>query len=314
MDNEINVVYACDNNYAQHAAVSMVSILSNTKMPERLHFYILTDMLSESNSEKLQRTAQKQNSCVDIIPVTDDMLQQGFVTGNLSRAAYYRLGIAELLPDTVDRVIYLDCDLLAFQDILPLWECDLKGLPLGAAEDYGILSSSRKRREKEKSFNWNAADSYFNSGVLLLDLKQWRQKNFTAGLLTLISAKKYRHHDQDVLNDFFRKDWLHLPLKWNVIPPVYNLPLRVFLDKKRFKAVCDTIRDIGILHYAGGYKPWEFPRQQGFNMHYYRYLEKSAFMDAKMPREKASGRNRSLKRQLLRLKWTEMMTGNKLDF
>ena len=87
----------------------------------------------------------------------------------------------------VQKVIYLDCDLLVLQDIVDLWNFDMQSNPLAATEDFGILSSKGKCREKEKNLCWNKEYSYFNSGVLLLDLELWRRENYANKLMKLVA-------------------------------------------------------------------------------------------------------------------------------
>ena len=55
MDNKINIVFASDNNYAQHTAVAMASVLVNTKVPQKIQFYLIDDEIQPENKEKLQK-------------------------------------------------------------------------------------------------------------------------------------------------------------------------------------------------------------------------------------------------------------------
>jgi lipopolysaccharide biosynthesis glycosyltransferase len=306
---KINIVLAADNNYAQHAAVAMTSILMNTRQPGQVQFYLIDDGIDAASQEKITATVQKWQSAVSFVQPPQGKLQDVFVSGNLTRAAYYRLAIADILPVTVQKVIYLDCDLLVLQDIVALWQLDMQGQPLSAAEDFGILASKGKCAEKQQSFGWQAQDSYFNSGVLILDLAQWREQAYTDKLLRLVVAKHYRHHDQDALNEVFLGHWCKLPLRWNVIPPVFNMPLRVAINKKYRLLASAALRDPAVIHYAGGYKPWEYPEQQGFNEKYYYYLAQSTFQNAHMPQPNPRKKGHSLQRQMWRLKWGQFVSG-----
>lgn len=304
MKNKINIVLATDANYAQHAAVAMTSILLNTKSAAEVQFYILDDGLLDADKEKLQATATKHTSHVTFIKVQDPRLAKVFVSGTLTKAAYYRLDIAEILPAEVEKAIYLDCDLLVLQDIQLLWDIDLQGKPVGAVEDYGILASQGKRQEKAHSFGWQEENSYFNSGVLVIDLNKWRAADYGGQLLEKVNTKKYRHHDQDALNDILQGNWCRLPLAWNVIPPVFNMPLRVAMNKNLREQAVKALQAPAIIHYAGGYKPWEYAKTTGFNEYYYACLAQSAYKDAKMPQPNPKKTGHSLSRQLWRLKWS----------
>ena len=299
---QLSVVLAADDNYAQHAAVAMASVLANTAAPEQVAFWLIDDGISPGSKDKMRQTAARWHSRVSFLTIKNKELEQGFVSGPISRTAYFRLDIPDIVPADVDRVIYLDCDLLVLDDIRLLWQTDLAGNPLGAAEDPGILTSAGKKRNKTETFGWKEADSYFNSGVLVLDVAQWRACDYAKQLRDLLAKNQYRHHDQDALNELFEGNWAPLPLRWNVIPPVFHLGWSVLKDTRARRLALEALRDPAIVHYAGGYKPWEYGRTPGFNEKYYEYLHLSAFRDAVMP-QPGKNKNHSWSHEAARLRW-----------
>lgn len=148
--NRISVVLAADDNYAQHAAVAMASVLANTAVPEQVAFWLIDDGISSRNKDKVRQTVARWHSRVSFLTIKNKELEQGFVSGPISRTAYFRLDIPDIVPADVERVIYLDCDLLVLDDIRLLWQTDLAGNPLGAAEDPGILTSAGKSGTKRR--------------------------------------------------------------------------------------------------------------------------------------------------------------------
>ena len=298
---KICVVFASDNNYAQHAAVAMVSILMNAAVPERLSFYLLDDNVAEPVKEKMRQSIERYGAELHFIAVDAEAFCHFFVSGQLSRTAYFRLEMANLLPDDVDRAIYLDCDLLVWEDIGILWKYDMKGKPLAAVPDLGIMASSKDWGRKQQSLGMERTDLYFNSGVLMVDLAQWRSKGYGGQVEQVAMEHDYQHHDQDALNKVFYRNWEPLPLRWNVIPPVWQLFLKILCRARYRKAAMEARTHIAILHYAGGYKPWEYEEYPAFNEGYYRCLEKSRFCDAKMPQFDARRKHRSIHRQLRRI-------------
>ena len=239
--------------------------------------------------------------CLTFLAIKGEAFDDFHVSAQLSRTAYVRLAAAELLPETVERVLYLDGDLLFFDDAARLYQMDMAGRPMAAVPDCGIMTSARRRREKAACIGLAPDAPCFNSGVLLLDLGAWRRGDYTCQLLTLAKEKAYPHHDQDVLNDFFRDNWKILPLRWNVIPPVWFMFLKVAVSPWRREAAAAR-ENPAILHYAGSYKPWEYPCYPAFNGAYYDTLAKTAFADAPMPQFDARKKHRSIRRQLLRLR------------
>lgn len=308
----INIVFASDDNYIQHATVAMMSIMQNTSRQNYLHCYILDDGISISAKEKVYQTFRGTNVEVHFLCADVKNLENLFVSGQLSRAAYLRLQMAELLPESVERVIYLDCDLVVLKDIADLWNIDLKQHPLGAVPDYGIMASTKDWKRKQRELGFEADDVYFNSGVLLVEVSAWRRYNYGSKIIAAVKKHHYQHHDQDALNVMFYKNWLPIPLQWNVIPPVWYLFVKILSRAKFRKTALKARQDIAVLHYAGGYKPWEYAELKDFNQEYYQYFRQTAFNDETMPQPNPNRRGRSIKRQLCRLKvadfWQKLMS------
>ncbi len=180
---------------------------------------------------------------------------------------------------------------------------DLQEYPIGAVPDFGIMSSRRRWQEKKSLMALTDDMSYFNSGVLLIDLVAWRKHGYGDTAEKLARTHDYPHHDQDALNAVFLNNWYMLPLRWNVIPPIFNMFFKV-LCQNRFRKLAATARQKpAIVHYAGGYKPWEYERHEEFNGAYYKALQATAFKNAPMPQMDPRRRQRSLSRQLWRLRW-----------
>ena len=150
MDNKINIVFASDNNYAQHTAVAMASVLVNTKVPQKIQFYLIDDEIQPENKEKITKTVQKLGGSVEFIKIKNSRLEDCYVSGELSRASYFRLDIANILDESIEKIIYLDCDLLVYDDIEKMWQFDMGGKAVAATCDLGIMASARVRKQKNK--------------------------------------------------------------------------------------------------------------------------------------------------------------------
>lgn len=306
MDNKINIVFASDNNYAQHTAVAMASVLVNTKVPQRIQFYLIDDEIQPGNKEKITKTVQNLDGNIEFIKIKNSRLEDCYVSGELSRASYFRLDIANILDKSIEKIIYLDCDLLVYDDIEKMWQLDMGGKPVAATCDLGIMASARVRKQKNKFIGLPFDAPYFNAGVLIMDLKKWRDGNYAEAIIALATQNKYPNHDQDALNKFFMNNWQEIPLRWDVIPPVFNLFLKIVTKPDLRKKAIEAKLNPAIFHYAGGYKPWEYEIHDGFNDKYYEYLKLTEYKDAKMPQFDKRRKNRSIKRQMLRLKMGNM--------
>ena len=302
MSHEVSIVFASDDHYAQHVAVAMASVLLNTEQPGRIVFYLIDDGIAPPDKEKIAQTVEALQGHVRFLEPRTEQSGQYYVSGLLSRAAYLRLDIPNLLPPEADRAIYLDCDLLVLDEIGLLWQMDLEGKPLGAVPDLGIMASRRSRKEKAKYLGFSMDEPYFNSGVLVFDLAQWRRQGYSEQAKELAEKSDFPHHDQDALNKVFQGQWMQLPLRWNVIPPVWNMFLKILARRNYRKSAIEARQAIAILHYAGGYTPWEYELHEGFNERYYEYLSRTAFREAAMPQFDSRRKHRSIRRQMIRLK------------
>ena len=306
MNNLINIVLCSDDNYAQHIAVVIASIMAKTK--ERVCFYVINDNISKDKIEKLKNTADTFKTQIEFITVSEDKFVNVYLSGHVSKAAYFRLALADILPNDIEKVIYLDVDLLVFDDINKLWQIDLENLPLAAVPDYGIMASGRLCKQKKQVIGLPVGEKYFNSGVLVVNLKEWRKEDYTKQILEIINNNQFPHHDQDALNKLFMHKWKELELRWNVIPPIYYLFNKVLFNKKLRNSALKAKSDIAILHYAGSYKPWQFKMYNGFNDKYYYFLALTAFKNEKMPQPAENMRGKSILRQLLRLRKADLLS------
>lgn len=298
----INLVFASDNNYAQHTAVAMTSILLNTKNPQNIKYFLIDDEINTDNRVKIKETVEKLSGKIEFVKIKNNKLADCYVSGELSRASYFRLDIANILPSDIKKIIYLDCDLLVYDDIETMWNLDMHGYPIAATCDLGIMASERIRKQKNRFIGLPFNAPYFNAGVLMMDLKQWRKKDFAKDIIALAVNNKFPNHDQDALNKFFMGRWQEIPLRWDVIPPVFNMFMKIVLKPKLRKMAIEAKLNPAIFHYAGGYKPWEYEIKNGFNEKYYEYLAKTEFRDAQMPQFDKRRKNRSISRQMWRLR------------
>ena len=305
---KINIVLASDNNYAQHVAVLMASILANTSDKNRLCFYLLSDGIDEDKILKLEKTIA--GTGVKLV-VCDLSTYQGFeklyTSGHISKAAYFRLDMANVLPGDVQKVIYIDVDLLVLRDIAELWNIDMQGKPIAAVPDYGIMSSKRLMKQKYTVIGLPTDKNYFNSGVVIMDLSQWREHDYSSKVINLAATGNFPHHDQDALNKLFMDNWLELPLSWNVIPPIFDLLPKVLFNSRFRENAIKARKNIAILHYAGRYKPWEFSIKTGFNDKYYTYLKNTTFADEPMPKPSKNMKGKSLTRQMIRIRLADFI-------
>ena len=176
---------------------------------------------------------------------------------DFSPMAYARLLIPEVLGDGYHRALYLDGDMLAFEDIAPLFDSDLQGKPLGSTVDlyYAAERDARRSRYIRDVVGVSDPEDYILSGMLLMDLRQFRQEHLSQKLMDAACSRPWQWHDQDVLNHVLRGRIRLLHPKWDCCDLgqlAEELPDS--LKDPYGKAIAAP----GIFHFAGaGAKPWQ---------------------------------------------------------
>ena len=173
------------------------------------------------------------------------------LTDKLSKSSIKRLKEA-----TKERVLYLDTDTLIANSILPLFSLDMKGKAVGAVNE-NILDSIRYARR----LNYDENKGYFNAGVLLIDLKQWRETNVTKQLIDFCvkNIKHLRLFDQDALNVISQDNKCELPLCYNIIPA--NLNSDYYYTPEHLDEIKEAVYRPVIIHYASS-APWYMDEYQ----------------------------------------------------
>ena len=216
-DSALPIVLCADESYIKYASVVMISVLKATKA--RVRFYLLSDgALSKASLDKLSYiestypNASISHSCHSLARFAS-LPTQG---ENDSHITYLRLLLDSILPQSVSKCVYLDCDVLVCADIAGLFSYELHGALLGAVRDLAFNDASSACR--------NHLGFYFNAGVLLLDMEKWRESKASRRLFHLIATRPeitQGFHDQNLLNECFCDEVCELPFGWNVIaaPP-----------------------------------------------------------------------------------------------
>lgn len=246
----MNILFACDNNYAKYLLVAISSILksrdkNNEKHP--IYFYILCSNIEKESIEYIDNFLKDKNAYIFFITVDEsDFKDFPINIDYLSSAAYSRLRTTDYLPQNLDKIIYLDTDILVNDSLLPLWNTSLENFPIAACEDPFIEYSAYK-----KSIGLTRTHKYFNSGVLLLNLKKWRELDIFKLALSTISTTNLKYQDQDILNIIFQNNVLYLDSRFN-----FTRNHREIIKKQGNKRNVVATMPIAIYHYVGAKKAW----------------------------------------------------------
>lgn len=274
----MNIVLATDDNYAQHCAVVLASIVSHNK---NVSFYVITDGLSSLNEENLKSVITRDTDSIEFVLVDKSRIQSmlpmpdNTEISHISIATYYRLFLAELLPVDIEKVLYLDCDMVVRGSLSPFYDKDLQGKALAAC----YLNNAFGRVKKVYSrLHYLEEYKYFNAGALCINLKYWRENNVQSQLLEFAknNMENIVYHDQDILNAVLHRDVVH-------VSPLYNMDLSYITEDEAqnydlpFEKLEDIFNNPVVVHYVSRPKPWEYACYHPYCSEYYKYLDKTVY-------------------------------------
>ena len=209
----MNICFICDDKYAVSACVMLKSLIKSN--PDTvINCYTFCELLSNKSLKLIEQAlleGTKGNKLIDIqaSPQIKQALQQCKQISRFPPIVFYRLFIPYLVDKTVDRILYLDTDILVNKELTGLYDFDLKGSCIACAKDTAYYS------EKERL----GLTSYMNSGVILFDChsitQKWQIKDYLHIFLKNISEVVLVYPDQDLLNIIYDGEIRELPKKFN---------------------------------------------------------------------------------------------------
>jgi len=266
----ISICFCSDNNYAQHLAVALVSILKNSDKTDEFSFFVLDAGIKDENKNKISELKKIKSFQIEYITI-DMSLFKTFPDNStyISAASYARLLISSLLK-TIDKIIYLDCDLVVCHSLRELFNENIDDYHLAGVEDIYYYHTRRELKRDTESF-------YANSGVMLINLNKWRQDNIEEKLLAVPknTAMELVHRDQDIINIVLNKTIKPLDLKWNVMDCFFRVANYMEIHPLK-KDITAAWRFPCVIHYTGLIKPWNKPYMPAGDL-YMKYLKYTPF-------------------------------------
>ncbi|MFS8047588.1 glycosyltransferase family 8 protein [Rhizobium sp. BR 314] len=266
----VNIAFGLDLAYLPHAAVVVTSITANAP-GARFHFLILHDGIAAEDRTKFEFCGSGHSFLW--LEINDPAVLTMSGKRHISRATYFRLMIGELAPSHIQRVIYLDADLVVKGDIRELYAVNLDGRSVGAVSDVGMDYQLFARRFGLPFQHLG----YFNSGVLVLDLNNIRRDGDFQRALDLLQDRPedLEYADQCALNVVFWQRWAQLDVLWNVqrrtLMPHEGKPC--FATAGEMK----TGRRPKIVHFTEYNKPWSLDGWHPLIWLYYDYLRRTPY-------------------------------------
>ena len=289
------ILCAADDNYVRSLAVTLHSAAEHLKPGNEIQAIILDGGISESNWMMLKESLA--NLPIEISTVRPDpkIVNDLMTSHHITHTAYFRLLAGILLPESIDRVIYLDSDLLVRDDISELWLAEIGNdyclavpdiaCPYVDARtaDFNYKKSSPYLAGLSPIANWrqlglNGGASYFNSGVMVLNIRRWREERIELKLLECLrnNPNYIWCWDQYALNVVFAGEWSELPTRWNQGAHVFEFPDETYspIEQQLFLNVRDNP---AIIHFTTEWKPWHYHNDHPLRELFFEQLDKTTW-------------------------------------
>lgn len=255
MTDTLNLLVTLDERYLPHLNVMLFSLL-RANPGYRFDVYVLHTAIPEKAFGATEETLGERGRLLPL-KVNDPRLDGAPTSGRYPREIYYRIFAAKYLPRDLERVLYLDPDLIVNGSVLPLYETDMREYYFAAASHIGeILRVFNSFR-----LDMDEGGPYVNSGVMLMNLELLRREQDIDEVFRFISLYKSRLMlpDQDIISGLYGSRIYALDaFRYNMTEKLFR---RHSLTEKEL--TLDWVRrNAVIIHYCGRNKPWK-PNYRG---------------------------------------------------
>lgn len=284
----MNIIYSSSDSYSPIAGVSIISLLDNNKDADEINIYLIDNNISDKNKNRLKTMVADYGRNIVFIPQPDLNKHAGveIEVGRWNISTFFRLFLCTILPNNIDRCIYLDCDTIIRHSLKALWELDLGDNVVAAVDD---CRSDRYKTE----LGLSSESTYTNNGVLLVDLKKWREEDYEKDFLEFIIAHNgnITYVDQGVLNGVLAKKGLVkvLHTKYDAMTVFFDFNYKDLLKVRKpehhlsEQEYIEAVTDPYIIHFTScfmsGNRPWNENNNHPFAKEYLKYKSMSPWKD-----------------------------------
>jgi len=280
----INLVLAADSNYAMTLAVAICSAATNCSPRRRLRFHVIQSGFGPELRQNVEASLEQSKLPGASIYWHDAQLGRiqnlKIAQSYISPMTYARLLIPDFLPVDVEKVLYLDCDLVVLDDLGDLWDTDVTQKALFAVRDLIAFVSAPGGLANYRELGIPADAKYFNAGVLLINLKKWRENHTSDRVFEYLETHReiIQMNDQEGLNAILFSDWGELDYRWN-----WQIPCRYYrVDKGLMPWVPETKRK-SIVHFTTNEKPWLAGCDYEERKYFFQYLDRTPWAGWRVP-------------------------------
>ena len=287
-ENNVPICFSANDLYAPYLTTELLSIRENSNDNMNYDILIMTQNISEMNQKRMKKLfEQKGNFSLRFISINKytEKFQKLFTRGHFSVETWYRLLLPEILYN-YKKIIYLDSDLIIEADLAELYNDDIEDYLLGAVRDAdtaGLYNGAepQKKEYTDTILKLKNPYDYFQAGVLLMNLDEFRKSYTTKEMLEFAASYEFELLDQDVLNCLAEGKVKYLDMSWNVLFNWINYRIPGIISKAPkylYDEYMESRKHPKIIHYAGPDKPWHQPSQD-FAENFWYYARNTVFYE-----------------------------------
>lgn len=257
----IPIFFAADKNYIPFLSVSLDSLKENASKSYRYEIYILNTDIDEKEAEPVKKFEDEKFGVhfIDVSERLEEVKNSLQLRDYYTGATYYRIFIANMFPE-YEKALYIDSDTIVLGDVSELFNTELKSNLIGAIPDEAVAVVPEFRLYTKETLGVEA-EKYFNAGVILMNLKEFRKSNFYGKFCGLLKTYKFCvAQDQDYLNVLCKDRIVFVGNEWNKMP---------------IGGASETPK---LIHYNLTMKPWHYENIL-FKEHFWHYAKRSEYYE-----------------------------------
>lgn len=254
----LHIALASDNNYAEFVAIVLTSLFATNKNFKKISVHLLSNEIKSQIINRLDDLVKTNGGELFVYDFSDIKTRLNIkVPDTIAISAYSRLFLAEIIPNKVDKILYVDCDTIINDNLMELWNIPLENNYIGGVLD--TLPDDNSKTLIGLSFG----DEYINSGVILINLEKWRKDNIQQKFINFLlkHSGNVHHHDQGIINAVCQNKLILHP-KYNLtstyLSHPYLLLAKTNIPFYSHRDVEEAIANPIIIHYTEGFynRPW----------------------------------------------------------
>jgi lipopolysaccharide biosynthesis glycosyltransferase len=259
---DIHLGIAFDQNYMRHFYALISSVLYHNCRHHIVVHAIITGV-SAADQAQIKAFAEESGAIIHFYEIDEHYVRQFVLTSHWSSAVYYRLFFPLIIPESVNRLLYLDTDIVVINDLEDLFTQDLDNHPIAAVYDNWVKTAPQLGITEE--------GNYFNSGMMLINIPMWRKEKITEKVFDYLATypERINYVDQCALNAVLINQWKKLDFRYNVLHSWIPESMTQ-KERKRF------LKNKFIIHYTLD-RPWKMLCQNQLRFLYFKYLKKSPY-------------------------------------